>query len=799
MRVHRIAVRDLVEFVLRRGGLESESGFVGRKRAWLGTRGHQRIQRSRPAGYQSEVALTREVRRGDLALTLQGRLDGVLALESGVVVEEIKTFVRDCLPEPDSLHWAQLKVYGFLYASEQQLPGVQLQLTYLELKSGHTREWREDWTLERLAAFFQETVSFYLNWLEAQGQWWECRDPSIRSLSFPYPSYRLGQRELAVAVYRTLQRGGRLFAEAPTGVGKTMSVLFPAIKSLGEGLVDRVFYLTARTVGRRVAEKCLGDLRDQGLRLRSLTLTAREKICPREGGVCDLKECPLATQYYDRRHAAMREVLDREEISGQVLQEVAKQHQVCPFELGLDASMWVEAVIGDYNHLFDPVAFLRRHFAESGGAHAILIDEAHNLVERGREMFSAELRARDLREVRRALGTAAPRLGRALSGLAGSVGKLCGKEEASGEDAGAGEVDLFSIPHRGEVGQPPAERPAPEVLPEKFLAKTEKCLDLLEEWLAQNDGGEVRPALLDTYFGLLGFLRVAGDYDTSYAMIRAQPPDAAVKLFCLNPALQLREMLDRGRAAIFFSATLTPLEYYRGLLGGEPVDPTLRLGSPFPVENLKLIVHQGLATDFKSRVHTAQQVAEAIQALVQGRQGNYLVYFPSYQYLNEVHARVEALCPGLRLLCQRTAMPDTDREAFLAAFATDRQDTLVGFAVMGGIFGEAIDLLGDRLIGAVVVGVGLPQLCRERDLIRDHFQKEKGRGFDYAYTFPGMNRVLQAVGRVIRSEHDRGVVLLIDARFAQKRYRELFPSWWRPVMVTQTAQIRDIAGQFWSA
>ncbi|MGA2864928.1 MAG: ATP-dependent DNA helicase [Verrucomicrobiota bacterium] len=855
-----VQVRALVEFALRRGDLGGERDFVGPSRALAGIRGHQRVQRARPAGYQKEVRLAHDLETEEFVLRVQGRIDGLLATAEEVLLEEIKTVQGRWNGAPDPLHWAQARCYGFMYASAHGLEKLTLQLTYLDLETGAATEFRNPFTRGELAAFFAEATAIYLDWVRARRHWCRQRDQSIQTLPFPFPRYRPGQRKLAVAAYRVLARGGRLFLEAPTGIGKTISVLFPAVKALGQGKLERIFYLTARTVGRAVAEKAFSDLRQAGARLRTLTLTAKEKLCLQAGQPCDPATCPLARGYYDRHKPAMRAALARDAITRPVLETVSREHQVCPFELSLDLSAWVDAVICDYNYVFDPKVYLRRHFGEEPGDYAFLVDEAHNLVDRAREMFSADLGAQEIREVRRAIQARLPRCARALGRLSSALRKLGGPAAPASQRAEDDEpnLDLGLFPsgavaagaaraweHSGAgappapavVGQAsrlPAGRLAPEAgtggaearipapdpsgpggkdaaslarwqpaaasreLPAGLLPLLETALKEAETWLAQNQPAEFRQPLLELYFRLHSFQRTAGLYDQHYMTLGEPGANARVRLFCLDPSCLLRQALARGKAALFFSATLTPLAYYRELLGGEPGDPVLQLASPFPPENLAVLVQDRIRTQFKVRAQTLSDVARAIGAVTAQRRGNYLAYFPSYQYLGAVQAQFRALHPAVRLLAQRPGMSEAEREAFLAAFAAEHGETLVGFAVLGGVFGEGIDLVGERLIGALIVGVGLPQLCLERDLIRDYFQEKTGTGFDYAYTYPGMNRVLQAIGRVIRAETERGVVLLIDTRFAEPRYRRLFPNWWRPARVRSTGQIGETVQRFWA-
>jgi len=806
--IHSVSVRDLVEFSLRHGDLGGERDFVGPHRALAGTRGHQRLQRSRPAGYQKEVRLCHDVETAEFTLRIRGRIDGVLATPEEVLLEEIKTVQGERPREADPLHWAQAKLYGYLYAHDRALHELTIQLTYLDLETGELTEFRDRCRLADLSAFFESTTAIYAEWVQERYQWCQQRDQSIRTLAFPFPCYRPGQRKLAVAAYRVLARGGRLYLEAPTGIGKTISVLFPAVKALGEGKLERIFYLTARTVGRAVAQKAFADLRQAGLRLRALTLTAKEKICVQEGQPCDPTTCPFARGYYDRCKPAMREALAREDITRQVLEAVGRGHQVCPFELSLDVSSWVDAVICDYNYVFDPKVYLRRHFTDEGGDYGFLVDEAHNLVDRAREMFSADLETREIRHVRRALKQAAPRCAKALTRLTSALRKLCGPSPPPPEpvevsdpstelnlfprESNAGVLSHFTH-HASRITPPHTTRE----LPPDVLPPLEDALKEAEAWLAQNQPADFREDLLELYFRLRSFQRTAELYDERYVTLVEPGASVRVQLFCRDPSFLLRQALARGKAAVFFSATLTPADYYRALLGGSAEDPLLQLPSPFPPEHLAVLVQDRIRTHLKARTETLADVGEAIRALVQGRTGNYLVYLPSYQYLTAVQEQFHALEPAIPILVQRPGMSESEREAFLAAFAADHGETLIGFAVMGGVFGEGIDLVGDRLIGAVIVGVGLPQLCAERDLIRDYFQEQTGAGFDYAYTFPGMNRVLQATGRVIRSETDRGAILLIDARFAEQRYRRLFPAWWHPARVRNPGELRQALRQFW--
>lgn len=773
----KLSVRDLVAFALRSGNLE-KGGFASADRASEGVRGHQQVQQSRPPAYQSEVPISHLVETDGLALVISGRIDGLLIEDDQVLIEEIKTTYAslDELPE-NPLHWAQAKIYAHFFAARHELDHIRVQLTYVNMDSGETREESRAFAAVDLARFFQTLLEHYLRWVRRYLEWCAQRDQSIRELQFPFPEFRQGQKQFMAAAYRAIESQGRLFAQAPTGIGKTICALLPAIKSLAAQHAAKVFYLTAKTSGRAIAEKAIDDLRRAGLHLKNLTLTARDRICfnAREGRPCDVEQCEYALGYYDRVEGALEELFRYDAIPRARIEEVARNHRVCPFELSLDLSLWVDVIICDYNYVFDPRAYLKRFFLEEGGAYAFLVDEAHNLVDRAREMFSAELSRLQVAGLRRALAKQHPRLKRALKEV----------EEYLAEAGQRCE----------EIGQPWVERE----LPADLLPLLHAFLEKAEQVLVRDLALPCREELIEFYFEAVGFLRVCELFGPNYATY-AEPhlKDVRLKLFCMDPAPHLREALRRGSAAIFFSATLTPLEYFRQVLGGEEGDALLDLASPFPPRHFQLLLADHLDTRYKGRERSYGEVAESIAALISQRSGNYLAFFPSYQYMQEVAARFCAAHPDVQTLVQSAGMSEPQREKFLAVFDAENADTLLGFAVMGGIFGEGIDLVGERLVGAVVVGVGLPQLCLERELIRAYYDEQEKAGFDFAYTFPGMNRVLQAAGRVIRSPQDQGVVLLIDQRFGWANYRRLFPAHWQSLKLTRNPErISLTAEQFW--
>ncbi|MCU0591513.1 MAG: ATP-dependent DNA helicase [Desulfobacterales bacterium] len=776
MKAHlTIGVRELVEFVLRSGDLKVE--FAGASRAADAIRLHQKIQAVRPADYISEVTIAHQVETPDVVLAIGGRIDGVFQGAALPVIDEIKTTRRspeECLREENPLHWGQAKVYAFLYAAQHELTDIGVQLTYARLDTGALREARRYFSRSELRLFFEDLVARYLQWATRIIHWQRRRDDAIRDLAFPFDGYRPGQREMVDAVFRTIQDSGRIFIQAATGIGKTMAVLFPAIRTLADRACTKIFYLTARTTARLAAEKALDELRAQGLRLKSLALTAREKACFNPDRACHPDECDFARGHYDRLPAARDALFMEDGWTRAAVAATARSHRVCPFEFALDLSLWADLIVCDYNYAFDPTAYLRHFFLEPTGDVAFLVDEAHNLVDRSRDMFSAELRKQPFLNLRRALQDALPTVHRCL----GRINRWMLTARRNTEAAGA----------------PTAERRAPQeldVLLRDFMAAAEK-------WLEKNLKSAFREELLERYFETGGFLRVLDQFDESYAACYdAVSSDLRLKLFCMDPSQQIGAALTRCRSAVFFSATLTPLDYFQTMLASASAE-TLLLPSPFPDENLAVFVADRLSTYYRHRDRTKSQVVGILHRLVEPQAGNYLLFFPSYQYMHLVRETFQTLRPDVDVVVQQPGMSEPQRESFLARFETDNPRTLVGFAVMGGIFGEGIDLVGTRLSGAAVVGVGLPAVCLERELIRGYFADRLEQGFEYAYLYPGINRVLQAAGRVIRSETDRGVVLLIDQRYGSEHYQALLPAGWRLQPIRDPDEFVDGLHRFWA-
>lgn len=774
----KISVRNLVEFLLRSGDIDNRKGGMADKDAMqLGSRLHRKIQSQMGGGYRPEVFLNTEVEKPDFCLVIEGRADGVQETKNGVQIDEIKGIYRNVnhLEEPYEVHLAQAKCYAAIYGREKELERIGVQMTYCNLETEEIRRFVQEYETEELGRWFDELTEEYCKWCRMQTEWKVCRQESIRNCVFPF-EYREGQKELAASVYRTIAREKKIFIQAPTGVGKTISTIFPTIKAVGEGLGDKIFYLTAKTIARTVAEETFSLLKKQGLRYKVLTLTAKEKICPMEEAECNPQDCPYARGHYDRVNDAVFDMLTNSEDFGrEAVLEQSRKWQVCPFEMALDVSLWVDAVICDYNYVFDPRVRLKRFFGENvKGDYLFLIDEAHNLVERGRSMYSACLWKEDFLELKRLLKPYSPKLVRLL--------ERCNRILLAWKR----ECETYVIHQSiGEL-----------ILPLMSLAGE------LEDYLETLQPGTLREKVLEFYFQINTFLNIYDLVDEHYVIYTELAEDGRfqVRLFCVDTSANLQRCLDKGRSTAYFSATLLPVKYYISLLSDEPDDYAIYAPSPFLSERRKVLVGTDVSSRYTRRsVQEYQRIANYIKMMAEAKRGNYLVFFPSYRMMQDVGGYVEEILErSIRCIYQNPGMTEAEREEFLQQFACSSSEGLVGFCVMGGIFGEGIDLKKDALIGAAIVGTGLPQVCREREILKQYYDKRGQDGFAYAYLYPGMNKVLQSAGRVIRTAEDMGVILLLDERFAREEYLRLFPREWEDCEFCSLRDARVKIENFWS-
>lgn len=775
----RISVRSLVEFILREGDIDNRvSGSMEKDAMLLGGKIHRKIQSRMGTNYTAEVPLKIQMPCDGFVLQIEGRADGVLKDDGKVLIDEIKGILRSLehLEAPVPVHLAQAKCYAYIYAVQNSLKCIDVQMTYCQMETEEIRRFCQEFEFQELQTWFQDLVTQYEKWAKFEIEWRNVRNDSIRQIEFPFP-YREGQRDLVVSVYRTILRKKKLFIQAPTGVGKTMATVFPAVRAVGEGLGEKIFYLTAKTIMRTVAEQAFSLLKEKGLLYKTITLTAKEKICFCEEAECNPDACPYAKGHFDRVNDAVFDLITHSgDWSREVLEEQAKKHMVCPFEMSLDVSNWADAVICDYNYAFDPQTHLKRFFSESGkGEYLFLIDEAHNLVERGREMYSASLYKEDLLEVRKLVKAEDPKLAKGLSECNQQFLEL--KRECEHYQI------LKSVSH--------------------IALKLMNVLSKLEDYLEECKDAEKKKRVLDFYFAVRSFLNVHDIMDENYVIFSEMMEDGRfqIKLFCVNPAVNLQNYLEQGNSTIFFSATLLPVHYYKKLLSVEKDDYAVYAHSSFPQENKFLFIGTDVSTRYTRRGEsTYQRFARYIAVMAEQKKGNYMAFFPSYRFLEEVHTCfLECVDHEVDSICQVSYMDEEQREEFLEEFEQEREKSLVAFCVMGGIFSEGIDLTDDKLIGAVIAGTGLPQVCTEREILKQYFNAADMDGFDYAYLYPGMNKVLQSAGRVIRTESDRGVILLLDDRFRAMRYREVFPREWQQYQLGSVKNLEQEIRTFWES
>lgn len=790
----RISVRSLVEFILRSGDIDNRRAASPENAMQEGGRIHRMIQRRMGPSYQAEVSLSHVCDAGEYEIVVEGRADGIITESETVTIDEIKGTYHDLkkMKGPVPVHLAQAKCYAYIYATQKQLAEIQVRMTYCHIETEEIRYFHEAYLYEELRVWFEELMGQYRKWADFQFAWQKRRQESIKKMAFPFP-YREGQKELATYVYQTIYHKRKLFIEAPTGAGKTISTVFPALKAMGEGLCERLFYLTAKTITRTVADDTITLLREQGLQLKSVILTAKDKICFMEETECNPAACPYAKGHYDRVNEAMYDLLtNADNFTRERIEEYAKKHQVCPFELCLDMSLFADAVICDYNYLFDPHVYLRRFFAEGvRGEYIFLVDEAHNLVERGRDMYSALLCKETFLELKKTVKAYDERIAKNLD--------KCNKE-------------MLALKRECEGCQVVEQT-------DGLVRALMRLGAAIEDYLEDHEDSPVRAEILSFYFEVSHFLEMYELADENYVTYSELREDGSfiVKLFCVNPAGNLRNCMRRGRSTILFSATLLPIGYYKTLLGAEEGDYEVYAKSVFRPDKLGLYIGSDVTSRYTRRGDAEYyRIAAYIHNIIEKRQGNYMVFFPSHSFLQrvfEIYRDYFNAEGTVECILQESHMNEEEREAFLNRFRgnencdlqsliqmdieMEEERSLLGFCVMGGIFSEGIDLKNDSLIGAIIVGTGLPQVCNERELLKKYFDSWGENGFDYAYRYPGMNKVLQAAGRVIRTVDDFGVVALLDERFLSPAYQRLFPREWVERVAVTVDQIGRKVERFW--
>lgn len=781
----KISVRNLVEFIFRSGDITSGDGSFSKDAMEKGSQIHRKIQGKMGLNYEAEVPLSIDIIRPDFILTIEGRADGIETNDDGVTIDEIKGVYKklERLEQPVFVHKAQAMCYAYIYAFQNQLDSITVQLTYCNLDSEEIKRFSEVISFDTLKKWFDALVEAYCKWIQFEVDNKQLRNASIIPLKFPY-AYRTGQKDMAGTVYLSIKRKKNLFIQAPTGIGKTMAALFPTVKSMGEGYGEKLFYLTAKTITRSVALNGLNILREKGLHFRSVLITAKEKICPCEETICDSEHCPYAAGHYDRINNALYDCLTNEvDITREVLINYANKHMVCPFELSLDVSLFVDGVICDYNYVFDPRVKLRRYFGEGGtkGDYIFLVDEAHNLVDRASAMYSTQLYKEDFLAIKKLLMPFNKKIGNLLGKCNSymlNYKKICAE---TGSYFLLQDIEDFYI----------------TVL--RLHGHLSTFMEELKEIPALQPH---KDEILDFYFQINQFINIYEILDESYEIYAEQVSKDSfmLKLYCIHPANNLTDCIEKGNATIFFSATMLPINYYKELLHNDKDDYAIYIPSPFPKEHRGLFSGIDVSSRYRMRGPAQyRKIADYLDIMVHSREGKYMAFFPSYKMLEDIYeiAMAEGYLQNIEIIKQTAHLSEEKREEFLKRFQ-DNQKPVLGFCILGGIFSEGIDLVGDYLIGSAIIGTGLPMVCNEREIQQQYFDQKQSKGFEYAYLYPGMNKVQQAAGRVIRTMEDKGIILLLDDRFVTKQVVDTFPAEWNNYQVVTLDNVEDKLNTFWN-
>ncbi len=787
-----MSVRSLCALAARSGDLDAASRN-GVETMAEGVKIHSRLQAEAGGAYNAEVPLCNTVLYNGMYYTVSGRADGIIRAPSGPCVDEIKTVrTYEFFLPPSPSHMAQLKCYAYFFAVNEELEAVDCRMTYYDRDKDKLRYFNFRFSIGELR-------EYYFSLLEAVSPFAViCANreldalPSAAAAVFPYSELREGQELMIRECYGALKRSQRIFIEAPTGTGKTISSIFPAVRALGEKRVDRIFYLTAKASARKEAYAAAARVYSSGARIRAIVFNSKENMCrcPSKQAhakpPCNPVDCPLARGYYDRLNGALLELLTSSNgYPASAILAAAERHGICPYELSLDLSEYCDVIICDYNYVFDPSVYLRRYFGDGGKreSYAFLIDEAHNLADRARDMYSAVLSASDVWRVKtlgdndRTLDSAATAMLEAFS----KARKLCRDSIVKDADGNERGFYMSSSPING------------------FWEAALSYCRSLDAWLKKNRENEAFEEISAYSSAVRKYICVNDYFDKGFlCYVELGGGDITVKTFCLDPSRVMDKLFERARSSVLFSATLTPIEYFADVLGCRDKRVEVSLPSPFDSDRLCVAVADYVSVRYGDRPESVYKYVSVIAATVSARAGNYIVYFPSYQCLEAVHSAFKNKYPSVETVVQKKNMRFSEKEEFLSAFKNDEGKLRVGFCVLGGAFSEGVDLPGTRLIGAIIIGVGLPALSNEKNIIRDYFEEDTGKGYDYAYTFPGMNNVLQAAGRVIRTDSDTGIVVLADDRYASPLYRSLFPSHWKGVQYAGNSRsLAEIFRRFW--
>ena len=798
---------EVCDLVFRSGNLDSRRPFSEKNALGI----QSELEKSKGALYSRDRSFLNTSKYADIYYEISATAHGTVLDDHIPTVEGVKSVSGyEMARPPRRQDMAPLMCCAHFIAAEREIECVKVRLTYVESNEKKERNFDRLYTADELRIFYNDLLVRLEPWAVMEKFRAEEALPSLKNAVFPYSSLRPGQRELVGEVFSTIKRSRRLFVQAPTGTGKTVSSLYPAVRAVGHGVCDKVFYLTAKSSTSREAYNAARRLFESGAKLKTVMIGAKEQMClcerARDSGVrvgmfCNPDDCPYAKGYYDRLNNALLDILSKQNgYNLGAITEVARQHTVCPYEFSLDLSELCDVVICDYNYLFSPTVYLKRYFSDGGegGKYVFLVDEAHNLGNRARDMYSSELSRRAVTECRNQIRIY-------LDSDMGEyeerdeLRKLCETFETyrmslTGLRALCKD-NLTKTSDGSEQGFYLSRNPT-----EKFNQSVEAFVKACEGWMRTNRDHALYPTVSAVCSEARQHLLILEYYDNRFlTYVTVFGGDVKVRIYCLDPSDVLDRCMKRGVASVLFSATLTPLDYFSDLLGGGKKADTLALPSPFRQENLFVAAVDSVSTRFDDRNEkNYRRIAAVIAATVSPKPGNYIVYFPSYSFMDEVCKYFSKKYPSVKLLVQKKGMTRAEREQFISSFKEDEGRLRIGMCVLGGSFSEGVDLPGSMLIGTIVVGVGLPGISNENNIIKEYYDVKSECGYDYAYTFPGMNNVLQAAGRVIRRDSDKGVVILVDDRYGENRYKMLFPPQWSHMVFTgDVSSLAAAVSDFW--
>lgn len=747
---HSVSVRNLIEFVYSGGDIDNRYASV--LRAKDGIVAHQHVQKGYGAGAKAEVGVSYTDVFDDVEIILSGRIDGLFIDEDNkVTIDEIKSTSKDiiALEAPADIHLLQAKLYAFMYAHENSIEQISVMITYINPLDKTTKIFTFTYNTCQLKCEVTDVILLYLDYLRKINSIKQNKDESINNIRFPYP-YRKDQRNIVKNVYKTLTENKNLFLHAPTGSGKTLSVLFPSLKYIAEKEA-KIFYLSSKGTQKNAAAEAVNILSNNGLCVKTVIIDAKEKVCANDKVRCNPDDCEYARGYYDKIKEIIYKLLQSNDmITREVISAYAEEHKVCPFELSLDISLFCDIIICDYNYCFDPIASFKRYFEESG-EYIFLVDEAHNLSERGRGMYSADIKKDELLKSRKNI--------KSYKSLYTSLGKI---NTSLNKIVKYDEKEITEIDSKDDV-----------------FANIRNFMNNADKYAVQH--GALPEEMLDIYLTILRFyklMQLAGKSHIFYY----DKTQKALRLYCLDASIYLAESMKKSCSSILFSATLIPTDYFMRISGGQPDDYVMVCDSPFDKKNLKVIAACNIELTYKKRNDSISKIISYINAVIEHKKGNYMAFFPSIEFMNLVYDAYVKQYGEENLILQRSGMSEDERGEFIARFDKSGND-VCAFAVLGGSFAESIDLTGERLIGCIVVSVGLPKVCYEKEKLKQYYDKE-GSGFDYAYLYEGMNKIMQAGGRVIRTESDKGTLLLIDTRFNWGKYKALSQKTWPSIAYT---------------